>query len=403
MELLKLVAVFAIIIGIVVWKKPLWLAALAASLACLLIYWLPFGDWLKKIGTSVGSWSTLQLLLLTYVITFLQCMIKERNGVGRSQKALTDLFHNNWVTCTVAPFVVGLLPAAPAVFISGDIIDEAVGDRLTNAQKATAASFFRHIPEGFLPTYSSILIALALTGVSAGHFVLGMLPLMIIMILLGCLFLYLGRVPFKAEGEPSSHKLQDLGTFFAGLWPLIIAIVLVVAFNLNVLLSIVIVTVAYLVIGRFSFATIKPFFKQSLQLKIMANTLAIYVFKGALDATGAVSKLPEFFETLPIPAFLIFMLICFFGSIVAGGQTMATTIVPIAFASISGAGLPLLCLLMAAIYAGSQVSLTHVCLALSCDHFGVNLSDLIKTTIPIVACFLVITALYYLGMLAVLG
>ena len=403
MELLKLLIIFAIIIGLVVLKKPLWLAALVASAACFLIYWLPAWDGLKKVWSSVGSWTTLQLLLLTYVITFLQCMIKERNGVGRSQKALTSLFHNNWVTCTVAPFVVGLLPAAPAVFISGDIIDEAVGDRLTNVQKATAASFFRHIPEGFLPTYSSILIALALTGIQAGHFVLGMLPLMIIMILLGCLFLYRGRVPFKAEGEPSAHKLQDLCNFFAGLWPLIIAIVLVVGFGMNVLLSIVIVTVAYLVIGRFDFATIKPFFKQSLQLKIMANTVAIYVFKGALDATGVVGKLPDFFEKLPIPAFLIFMLICFFGSIVAGGQTMATTIVPIAFASITGAGLPLLCLLMSAIYAGSQVSLTHVCLALSCDHFGVNLGGLIKTTIPIVACFLVVTALYYRGWLAILG
>ena len=403
MELLKLLLIFAIVIGIVILKKPLWMAALAASAACFLVYWIPLWEGLKKVGTAVGSWSTLQLLLLTYVITFLQCMIKEKNGVTRSQKALTDLFHNNWVTCTVAPFVVGLLPAAPAVFISGDIIDEAVGDRLTNVQKATAASFFRHIPEGFLPTYSSILIALALTGVSAGHFVLGMLPLMIMMILLGCFFLYRGRVPAKAEGEPSAHKLQDLGNFFAGLWPLIIAIVLVVAFGMNVLLSIVIVTLAYLLIGRFGFSTIKPFFRQSLQIKIMANTVAIYVFKGALDATGAINKLPEFFEKLPIPAFLIFMLICFFGSIVAGGQTMATTIVPIAFASISGAGLPLLCLLMGAIYAGSQVSLTHVCLALSCDHFGVSLGDLIKTTIPIVACFLVLSVLYYLGMLTVLG
>ena len=211
MELLKLVLVFAIMIGLVVLKRPLWQAALAAAVSCFLIFWLPTWEGLKTVAKATCSWNTLQLLLLTYVITFLQCMIKARNGVGRSQQALTSLFHNNWVTCTVAPFVVGLLPAAPAVFISGDIIDEAVGDRLTNAQKATAASFFRHIPEGFLPTYSSILIALALTGIQAGHFVLGMTPLMIIMILLGCFFLYRGRVPAKAEGAPSDHKLQDLG------------------------------------------------------------------------------------------------------------------------------------------------------------------------------------------------
>ena len=402
MELLKLLLVFAIMIGLVILKRPLWMAALAASLSCFLIYWIPAMDGLNRVWTSVSSWSTIQLLLLTYAITFLQSMIKAKNGISRSQKALTSLFHNNWVTCTVAPFVIGLLPTAPAVFISGDIIDDAVGDRLTKAQKATAASFFRHIPEAFLPTYSSILTALALTGITAGPFVLGMLPLMLVMVIIGCLFLYLGRVPFKAEGGSSGNKLKDLGNFLAGIWPLLLAIVLVVGFDLNVLLTIVGVTLAYLVIGRFSFGTLKPFFRSSLQLKIMANTIAVYVFRGALEATGAVEKLPEFFGKLPIPAFLIFMLICFFGSIVAGAMTMATTIVPIAFASIPGAGLPLLCLLMGSIYAGSQVSPTHVCLTLSCDHFGVPLSALIKTTIPIIACFLAAAALYYLGLLAIL-
>ena len=290
-----------------------------------------------------------------------------------------------------------------AVFFAGDIIDDCVGDRLTPAQKATAASFFRHISEAFLPTYSAILTALALTGIGAGPFVLGMLPMMILMVFIGCFFLYRGRVPFRAEGEASTHKLQDVKDFFLGLWPLIIAIVLVVGFNVNVLLSIVIVIVAYFLLDRFAPKSVLPYFKSSFQLKLFANTIAIYVFKGALTASGMIHKLPSFFDGLPIPAFLIFGLLCFLGTVIAGSQAITTTMVPVAFAAIPGSGLPLLCLLMCFIYAAMQISPTHVCLSLSCDHFGASLGQLIKLTLPIITVFLIFVCLYYLGWTALIA
>ena len=273
---------------------------------------------------------------------------------------------------------------------------------LTPAQKATAASFFRHISEAFLPTYPAILTALTLTGIAAGPYVLAMLPLMILMVLIGCFFLYRGRIPFRAEGEPSTHKLRNVLDFFLGLWPLITAIILVVGFGMNVLLSIVISIAAYFLLGRFPAATVRPYFKSSFQLKLLANTFSIYVFKGALTASGVVGELPSFFEGLPIPAFLIFGLLCFLGTVIAGSQAITTTMVPVAFAAIPGAGLPLLCLLMCFIYAAMQISPTHVCLSLSCDHFGASLGDLIRLTLPIITTFLVIVSLLYAGWMMLL-
>ena len=389
-------------IGLVAGTKKLWLSALSASVCCFLLYRIPLETGLPEVFRSVTAWSTVQLYIMTYAIAFLQSMIKEKGGVDRSQKALTDLFHTNWVTCTVAPFVVGLLPTAPAVFFAGDIIDDCAGDRLTPAQKATAASFFRHISEAFLPTYPAILTALTLTGIAAGPYVLAMLPLMILMVLIGCFFLYRGRIPFRAEGEPSTHKLRNVLDFFLGLWPLITAIILVVGFGMNVLLSIVISIAAYFLLGRFPAATVRPYFKSSFQLKLLANTFSIYVFKGALTASGVVGELPSFFEGLPIPAFLIFGLLCFLGTVIAGSQAITTTMVPVAFAAIPGAGLPLLCLLMCFIYAAMQISPTHVCLSLSCDHFGASLGDLIRLTLPIITTFLVIVSLLYAGWMVLL-
>ena len=100
---------------------------------------------------------------------------------------------------------------------------------------------------------------------------------------------------------------------------------------------------------------------------------------------------------------ILFVLICFFGSIVAGSLTMTTTMVPVAFAAIPNSGLPLLCLLMCSVYAAMQVSPTHVCLTLSCEHFNVSLGALIKRTIPIVVTFLFVAVLYYLGFSAIMS
>ena len=47
--------ILRIVIGIVILKKPLWMAALAASAACFLVYWIPLWEGLKKVGTAVGA------------------------------------------------------------------------------------------------------------------------------------------------------------------------------------------------------------------------------------------------------------------------------------------------------------------------------------------------------------
>ena len=403
MQILKLVIVFAVMIGIIVMKQPLMVAAPIAAIVCWILNGVPFNTGVHAILHDLTAVSTLQLILMMYLITFMQSMLKKRGGIDLSQKALTRLFHNNWVTCTIAPFIIGLLPAAPAVFISGDVIDDAVGDRLTNEQKATAASFFRHVSEAFMPTYAAILTALALTGFSAGSFVLGMLPMMIILVLIGCFFLYRGRVPVAAEGPKSSNKAKDFKEFILGIWPILAAIVLIVGFDMNVALTILIVTVAYFFAGKFTFEEIKPYFLDSLQPKVIGNMLSVYVFKAILSSTDTISALPEFFSKLPIPTFLIFVLICFFGSIIAGSLTMTTTMIPVAFAAIPGSGLPLLCLLMCSVYAAMQISPTHVCLTLSCEHFNVSLGSLIKQTIPIIGVFLVVACFYYLGWTTLIG
>ncbi len=199
-----------------------------------------------------------------------------------------------------------------------------------------------------------------------------------------------------AEGEKSANVASDLKDFVLGIWPIIGAIVLIVGFGTPTWAAVLIVTVAYYLTSKFKLTEVKPYFITSIQPQMLISMVSIYVFTGILRASNAIDLLPDFFNKLPIPTFLIFMLICFFGSIVAGSMTMTSTMIPVAMASIPGAGLPLLCLLMTANYCASQISPTHVCLSISADNFKVSLDEVIKNMIPILLTFLPIAIAYYL-------
>ena len=127
------------------------------------------------------------------------------------------------------------------------------------------------------------------------------------------------------------------------------------------------------------------------------------IFKEVLAATGVIELLPEFFSALPIPTFLVFALIFFFGTIVAGSQAMIVLCMPMAMATVnSGAALSLFVLLMCINYVAMQVSPVHICLTLCAEDYRVPLSAMVVKTMPMVFVFTAISFLYY-GLLRFVG
>ena len=79
------------------------------------------------------------------------------------------------------------------------------GDYLSTPEKAAVTSYFRHISESFLPTYTTIFIAVGLTNgaVSVSSFVLAMLPMVAALFVTGYL-VYLRKIP-KDTGMVPDH------------------------------------------------------------------------------------------------------------------------------------------------------------------------------------------------------
>ena len=395
MDLIKLVIVFAVVIGLVANKKSMSTAVIIGSIACWILYKIPANVGAITVANTVTSLTVLKMIGVMYVITFMQRMMEKKNAINTARDGLSGLFNSRWVNCAAAPIFIGLLPSPNAAFIAGDMVEASASEYLSKEEMAVTTSYFRHVSEAFLPTYQNIILALAITGYSASQFVIGMIPMVIVLIVLGILFFLKGKVPNKTGQANTTDKKEDIKKV-AELWPILATIVLIVAFNIDTLYASIRVIVVYFFVGKFKAGDVAPFFVSAFESKIVFNTLAVYIFKNFLELSGAIKLLPGFFSKFPTPTFLIFVLIFLFGTLVAGSMTMTASVLPVAMESVPNAGLPLVCLLMMTSYIAMQISPTHICLSIVSEHFDVSLGDMVKKTIPLLVVFTIIAIAYYL-------
>ena len=68
-----------------------------------------------------GVWNadTISVIVITYLITFLQRMMEQKGDLLLAQRSLSGIFNSRRVNASVAPIFIGLLPSPAAAFIAG--------------------------------------------------------------------------------------------------------------------------------------------------------------------------------------------------------------------------------------------------------------------------------------------
>lgn len=362
--------------------------------ATIVLYAIPLKDTVKIWYKASTSFNTISLVLILYLITLLQRILQNRKQLSQVHTNLDSLFNSRRITATVAPIFIGLLPSAAAMLICGEIVRDTVGDALDQEEQAFITSYFRHIPESFLPTYAAVILMSELSGVSIGTFVLGMLPLEVLLYILGY-WAYIRRIPKDTGLPPSENRGRVAVELLKNLWSIIAIIVLVIGFKWSVLAATLAVIIVCLPVYRYKPREILPLLKDAVEAPMLINTYLIMVFKDFIMHSGAMDALPDFFSHLPVPTYLVFALIFFFGTVVAGAQAIIAICAVMAFAAIPGGGMPLMVLLMSFAYAAMQISPTHICLFIAADDFDVPMMALVRKTMPIIIVFCLLTVPYY--------
>lgn len=393
LDIVKLVIIFTGIVFFIKLKKPLYVSILVGAIISIILYRIPVITSLQLAFKSCTSRDTISLVLAFYTITYVQRMMEKRGHLLLAEKSLDNIFNSRRINAMIAPFVIGLLPSAGAVLIAAPIVQNASGDYLTREEQTFVTSYYRHISEAFLPTYSSILLALDLSGVDMTKFVVGMLPMVAILFVLGYVF-YVRKIPKSTEISHSKNKKEDIANLVISLWPIAVTITIILTMKIPVYMAVIPVIIVSAILNRFSVDELIPMVKTAFETKLIVSTVMIMIFKELLTFTGVIGRLPEYFEKLPIHPAIIFSLIFVIGTLVAGSQAIIALALPLAFATIPDGGLALMILLMCMTYIAMQVSPTHICLAIVTEAFDVSFIELVKKTFPILVIFTAITAIY---------
>ena len=393
MDIIKLILIFACIITVIKLNRPLYISLAAGVAATIILFGINPITALRLIVIGAFRKDTIYLVLAFYTITFLQRMLEKRGHILMAERALNSLFNSRRVNAMVAPAIIGLLPSAGAVLIAAPIVDNAGGDDITKEEKTFITSYFRHIPESFLPTYSSVLLALNLSGADMTAFVAGMLPMVVVQFYLGYFF-YGRKIPKKIGVPESREKMKEVNKLVVSLWSIALSIAIILILKIPVHLAVIPVIILSFILNKFSYEEIKPMFVSAFETKLIVTTVITMIFREILTYTGVIERLPDYFSVLPVSSVIVFALIFFFGPLIAGSQAIIALGVPMAYAAIPDGGAILLILLMCMLYISMQVSPTHICLGIITEHNGTSFINLVRKTMPVLITFILISSVY---------
>lgn len=374
-------------------KKSLYVAIIVGSISAIILYGISWDTAWGLVGHGIFQSDTLELLSAFYGINLLQKAMEILGQRKRTSNETVKLFSSNRKNIMAMPFLMGLLPTAGTVLLAAPVVDDMSGGYLSKEEKAFVTSYYRHISESFLPTYSYIILAVNLSGISMGKLQMAMLPMVFMLFLLGYIF-YVKKIPNKKQCEEYMNAKTRLMQLVKQYWAIILLVAVILFGNIAVHVAVYPVVVLFLIVNRFQAKELREIVSSALQLPIMLNTIVIMIFKEILLYSSVLEQIPEYLMTFHIPPLLIFGLLFFLGSLMVGSQAIIALGIPLAFASIPNGGAGLLVLAIGAVFSASQMSPTHVCLSIATEYFQCSFWDLIRKTLPLEVVFMVFTALY---------
>lgn len=394
--LIKLAGVFAVIIVLLLFHLPLNISILGGVVLHVILFKVPPVHCLHLITNVFTHWNSLSILIALYLITMLQRILSKQHMIEQAYNDLNDIFHNRRVTAVCAPMFIGLLPSAGAMKLASDIIYDSSEGYLKPKEQAFCTTWIRHIPESAMPTYPCVLLIAEIAGVPLSTMMTAMIIPVAVLILVSY-FPYLKRIPRQPDKiSNSGNKGRSFLNLLYHLWPLILILILILVFKTDTVISMLITVILCIIVYRFKRADLSSMLVSAFEPKLILNSLLILVLKEFIADSGVLQVLPDMLSGLPIPSYLVFAIMFFFGSFISGSTAIVAIGAPLAFATLSGMpALPLLILLNCINHAVAQLSPTHVCILVAADYFKVGLGDVIKKTFRPAFIFIAFAFAYY--------
>lgn len=213
MALIKVLIIFVVILALLNKRLPLYLAMIFGSLLMIVMFRLPIATAGQTALRTLTGWDVWSVNLAMYVISVLVYELDLRHRFEDAQRAMNGLMRDPRLNTSLACMFIGLMQGPATVTICGGMVDTMAGDHLKNDEKAAVATYLRHIPEAMVPTFTGVIVACSISGISISSFFVWMIPIALLT-LLAIYLVYLRRVP-RTVGETGRSKKRVRASAFA--------------------------------------------------------------------------------------------------------------------------------------------------------------------------------------------
>ncbi len=388
MDAVKLVVVFVLIILALRRKVSVAVTLFGAGLFVALLFWLPVPTLLQGYWDLVKSERFLTLTSVIILITILGSLLKELQFLDRLGRACQGLRGGSRTAVSILPGLVGLMPMPGGSLLSAPLVENVLKDEDYKPEfKVVANYWFRHIVEFFWPVYPGLILTGAITGMKIFDVSLLQFPLSVGMATIGYFF-FIRKI--KPTGGGNTSFFKALGDMSRSLWPIVLAIVLYAALQINLAYAILISLVLLIVTAHPSKSQLITSLKSGLTIKLVFLVFGILSFQTVLELTGAIQSIPQLAVTFHLPPQLVICMVCFTVGILTG---MVSAFVGLGYTLLAGFMYqPVLIpenILLGYLsgYLGMMLSPTHLCLILTNEYFGSQLSRVYRLFLPPILIF----------------
>ena len=389
-DLIRIGAAFALIVLLLRLRWNLGAVMLLGAVLLGSLYLIGPVRQLRVIFDSSIDLVTINVVTGLMLIMLLENIIRKRGILKRMMEAVVNVARDRRIAMAVLPGVIGLLPSAGGAAFSAPMVQEAAADaEMTPEHKAFINYWFRHIWEYVSPLYPGIVLAAAIMKTPLNVLLLSQLPLALAVVGVGATLGFRGTKPCPVKGKRDREEVKAL---FLTLLPITLSLVLVVLFKLPLAIAMVLVVLGMFLFYRYSLRELITTLRESVSLNVLLMVVGIMVFKGMLDATGAIEALPAFFKKSGLPAGAVLFALPFLVGLLTGHTVgfVGATFPLIAAMLGNTPALGAVTFAFASGFAGVMLSPTHLCLLLTVRYFKADMVGTYRFMyLPVLLVFLV--------------
>lgn len=377
-DLLKISLIFVLILFLLRKKLNIGYVMLIAAFALFLLYRMSFNSiWTTCKGAALNS-ATIKLILALSFIRIFEMILREHAVLTNMMQAVKTIFKNRKIVAASMPLLIGLLPSIGGAYFSAPMVDEATRDtKMSLEEKGFINYWLRHPWEYVLPLYPGILLVSAISKIELHTLITVNLSYAVFTTVTGFIFgMQRAKGVVKTEDKLSKE----------GIWsfiPIVAVLLLVVIFHVELHYALIAVVIALLFFYRYNLKAILSCLKHGFSLDVIVLILSVMLFKEAMEGSGAVKNVSQFFMKEGIPTLPILFLLPFVTGLLTGitigfvGSTF-----PLILSIVGNTSIGAISFAFASGFLGVLLSPVHICLVLTREYFKADLWGMYKMIIP---------------------